>query len=257
MCVQDAPPALHSSALSFATDSRTLSALLAICYGETSPPSLPVLATVLPLCQTFEMKAAEGMAERFWDQQAQDSPLDAYFVAIQHSLIHRARSAVKQLRSRGDLIGIYAPSMEIAAARTYHRLITYIRSCEEIVSVQFFNAGLRWRRSDAFGGVTCGSEGQHFYIADQTWLLRHLAQVKRDVRNSGLGDGLAARIGIAGLFTRASLESPLCPKAKAVLREVLNIGENLPRRITEAMDEVELEIGSSEQGGHRDFLGQS
>ncbi|KAI0352409.1 hypothetical protein OH77DRAFT_1438737 [Trametes cingulata] len=231
---QGTPSATLPPSFTFETDAQSLSAVLAICYGGTGPQPLPVLAKVLTLCGLHHMKTAQAVAERLWDQQAQKCPLYAYLLAIQHRLDPYARSAARLLLCQGHLKAAYTPSMETATAQVYHRLVTYVRTCHRVVSQELKEAQDALRCSEAFDDSLPAVAKMR--APNQASLIQYLDRVAGDLqRDLGLGDGFLQRVGALELVRRAFSSSSRLDK---VVHEVHKIGDNLVRRLAEAIDRI-------------------
>ncbi|KAI0629321.1 hypothetical protein C8Q77DRAFT_1161494 [Trametes polyzona] len=239
--------------LHFDGDARTLSTILAICYGmDVQSHSLSQLAKVLAACHKYGpgLKTVLNVAERLWDGEAILHPMDAYFVAVQANLESQARAAAKQLVSHvqapteGEFVG-YTPLMETQSALVYHRLLLYLQACEETVRRGLEEASMNWRHSEYFDGHVysfCSAKKtthaqRHLY--GQGWLITHLAAATKNWRN---GADWSSILGPTALLRMAVEKDAFCWQSRSIVKELFRMGEDLPTILSTAVGKVALEM---------------
>lgn len=128
--------------------SDTLAVLLGLCYGTMPPPShLPLLASAIIASKKYEMTQVEKLLAERWDELAELSPLEAYFVAVQHRMVTCAKAAAKFVL-RHPITDTYVNAMESLTALAYRRILDYYGSCADSVRGHFKKVIGKWNAPD-------------------------------------------------------------------------------------------------------------
>ncbi|KAI0373338.1 hypothetical protein BV20DRAFT_919703, partial [Pilatotrama ljubarskyi] len=127
-----ASPSPNKVVLELEEGPELLSRLLSVCYHGTdglASASLDMLAKLTLAAKKYEMPLVIGWIHSAWDRGAASSPLETYFVALNHRLLDYARAAAAKVLERPAKDWSYVHAMEAAPALAYHRLLKYCDRC--------------------------------------------------------------------------------------------------------------------------------
>ncbi|KAI1790313.1 hypothetical protein LXA43DRAFT_1017420 [Ganoderma leucocontextum] len=159
--------------ISLDTSPETLAVLFGLCYGTTSPPSqLPLLASALVASKRYAMPQAEKLIAERWDELTKLSPLEAYFVAIQHGLETCARAAAMVVLEH-PITTSYVEVMECSSALAYRRILEYYSSCTDAVGDHLKTVVSKWTTA-----ATCLDHCPHQQIAPSRGLYPYMASCR-------------------------------------------------------------------------------
>lgn len=135
---------MEPTVLDFDEEADVVSDLLAVCYGgeDDLPTDLTRISGLLAASQKYAMTRIVRWTRRAWDAAAALRPLEAYFVALGHGLKDCAEAASRYLLAT-SIADDYTPAMENAPALTYHRLLQYYDTCQQIVRERLVQSSSR------------------------------------------------------------------------------------------------------------------
>ncbi|KAL6300880.1 hypothetical protein BKA93DRAFT_501364 [Sparassis latifolia] len=118
-------------------DSRTVSALLRLCYpveaASTRIDDFSIVQSVLEAAKKYEMEMVTLVLRKQWASFVEVEPLRAYFTAVHYKFDECARQAAEKVLQR-PVEDVYVSEMEGASAQTYYRLLRYCEACRSTVA---------------------------------------------------------------------------------------------------------------------------
>nr|VWO94991.1 N/A [Ganoderma boninense] len=241
----DSPQALPP--LEMDVDSSILPTLLAIIYGGNAhlPSDLGVLSATLVAAKKLGFTGMAEAAQGLWNTLATATPFDAYFIAIDRSLVESARFAARKVLE-GPIAGIYTPTMESSTALAYHHLLEYYQACASSINRRMDAAVAIWN------GDLTNIQGSGPYFFNRGVRLENPADLKLCLREMvrRMSTDVPASTGCSFDLTLPALlraTSTMWPsELVAVYNEVTgalaSISADLPRLVADAIAEVQLEI---------------
>ncbi|KAI1791844.1 hypothetical protein LXA43DRAFT_1061100 [Ganoderma leucocontextum] len=238
---------IHLPPLEVDIDPPTLSTLLAVLYGgnDQLPSDLHSLGSALVAARKFGMAQVTKAAEGRWDSLAASSPLEAYFVAIEHGLADYARFAARKVLE-GPVAGAYVRAMESGTALAYHHLLEYYRACARTIDARMKAAVVPW--SQDLNNIEYGYRNSNYcpgtlqnptYIAN-TYLTGLATTMDTDVP----GTGCSFEFTLPALLRASSSTWPNCTATicQGYTEVLMNISASLPQVVADAIAEVQLEM---------------
>ena len=232
-------------------DSATLSALLAVLYGGNTqlPSHLRLLSALLVAATKFGMVQVIEAAKGRWDSLATTSPLEAYFVAIEHGLTDYARSAARKVLEP-PVAGVYVGAMESGTALTYYHLLEYYRACARTIDARMKARAASWSTDINTTGSTQRRPNYSGYSSSYcTSCLRNPTHVpntylsglatKMDVDTPGTG--CSFDVTLPALLRESSSVWPGCPAGvlcQPYVEVLMKISAELPQVLADAIAEV-------------------
>nr|VWO95481.1 AAA domain-containing protein [Ganoderma boninense] len=239
----------ESVSLEVDIDGATLSALLAVVYGGNAqlPSDCHALGAVLAAAIRFGMAQVTESAQGRWDSLSATSPLEAYFVAVEHGLTAHARLAARKVLER-SIAGKYVPAMESGTALAYHHLLEYYQTCARTIDARM-KAAVASRTSDftrtvdqdryAYG-LSCSRSLQGPAYVAQTYL----SSLGRTMDTDSPGVGCSFDLTLSALLGKSSSVWPRCTASgcQRYVEVLMKISGELPQVVADAIAEVQLEI---------------
>ncbi|OJT11391.1 hypothetical protein TRAPUB_12086 [Trametes pubescens] len=198
---------------------RTVEALLRLCYPVPDPEfaSIDDLKPVMVAARKYQMDYIMQVLTRHLLVFAENTPLQAYAIALQFDLVDAARTAAR-LTLRCDDPCPFTEELDAVPATAYYHLLAYRRRCGEVAcrainSFTWLEDGstLVWFRKSA-GMSSCGcsmAEKPRYYVQTEagvktpvyatSWFQKHLdciraALLARPYGGAVLVDGLCNQI---------------------------------------------------------------
>ncbi|TBU44063.1 hypothetical protein BD309DRAFT_1000726 [Dichomitus squalens] len=238
------PPPIE---LKVEVDSDALVTLLELCYVDSSglPTTPSRLATLLVAAERYQLTAIQKIVKDRWDEVAKDSPLDAYFVAIQHGLTPQARLAARDVLEK-PIGGAYARSMESSPALSYYRLLSYYTACSAAVKAKAQDPMPQWHKAmrSAYSPYSYSSSHSIQEGGSMEQCLREIAE-----RSEEGPRRVIAELAFSSLLMHLDGKNggsiwPMCSRGlcSVVVKAVLTLSSDLGNAIVEAISQVELKI---------------
>ena len=236
--------------------SNVLVPLLELCYGRVSDlPSAPSrLAPLLVATNKYQMTQIHKIVQDRWDEMAKTSPLDAYFVAVQHGLNSQARHAARGVLE-GPIDGAYARSMKSSSALSYYRLLQYYTSCTVAVNAQVEEAITQWQQAIRNARNQSGSRSSRNHSVQDAGSIE---QYILGVTSSEEGPGRElTEVTLRTLLEQSCAhEGSIWPQCsvqpcETIVNALMRLSSDLPAKIAEEISKVRTSMkisGSARRG---------